>query len=245
MNKTSIEVIILAAGKGTRMGGDTPKVLLKLGEKPILIRILETLKELKLDNPIVVTGHQSEIVQETVRKWKMDARFVIQSQLLGTAHAVQEGLTKVHESDLTLVLFGDDSGLLKPQTISELISSHQNSGSVISLLIYEATEVLPLGGLKRDSRKRIVGISSQRELLESGAATSEVVCGVFLFDTNWLTNNIGNIPPSASSGEYPLPALIKMAADQEHTVNVFKLIDSKQWNSLNTPEEYTAAHNKI
>ena len=241
-------VIVLAGGKGTRMKSRLGKVLVKLWAKPLIFWTLDLLRKLGLlERAVVVTGYRAEIVEKAVKDAGYKVSFARQRSQLGTAHATGvglKGLTKIDRycRDI-LVLFGDDSSLYKPGTIRKFIEFHDKRNSVITLLTAKKNKITSLGGLKRVDGK-VVGVLDPDTMKRMEVKEHEIVCGAFLFDRKWLSENLKNAPRSKKSGEYVLPGLIGVAASQGSYPMTYTLSDPREWTSINTPEELKLAQRK-
>ncbi|MBL7004842.1 MAG: NTP transferase domain-containing protein, partial [Gammaproteobacteria bacterium] len=119
----SLSIIILAAGKGTRMKSALPKVLHHLADKPMLQHVIDTSKTLNPDQIIIVIGHQAEKVKTTINDDSID--YVVQQQQLGTGHAVQECIPSINKGNDILVLYGDVP-LISQTTLTALVSDKEN-----------------------------------------------------------------------------------------------------------------------
>ena len=115
------DFIILAAGEGTRMGSDLPKVLNLLGGKPLVQHLLDTVSDFKGSRVQLVLGHKPDLVKNSLDTNKK-TDFVLQKKQLGTGHAVKQTLKNLRSNSISLVLYGDGP-LVKKQTLSKLISS--------------------------------------------------------------------------------------------------------------------------
>lgn len=243
--KKNTHVLILAGGKGTRMGGNTPKVLKKILNKPVLFWILDSLSSLHLDNVTVVTGYGSDYVKEKVEKNGYDVLFAKQKNPLGTAHAVKIGLKTVSDSiQNVLVIYGDDGALYKKSTISDFLTEHTKKRSVLTLLTLPSHEPTTLGCIEKDADGRPIGVLSHDEMLEMGVSNNDILCGALCFDRKWLNKNISKIKKGKLKGEYPLPALISVAAKEGKHARLFTLPSSLEWNSFNTPDDYKKTKKK-
>ncbi|MBI2007540.1 MAG: NTP transferase domain-containing protein [Candidatus Blackburnbacteria bacterium] len=232
------EAIILAGGKGSRMKSELPKVLHKLANKPIVFWTIETLKNAGIEQIVIVTGYRSELIKKEVQQQRYKKiGFVRQKTLLGTGNAVEAGLQRVPDRvRYAVIIFGDDSGLYRPDTIKALIENHIRSGSPMTILTTYNPASSYLGGLERNQFGDVVGVLSGRQIQEK-KIKQEIVCGAFCFDREWLAQNITKIPINPTSGEYGLPSLIKIAASQGRFANTFELPDPNEWTSVNTQEE--------
>ncbi len=239
VNLDQVGVIILAAGRGTRMGGDEPKALKLLAGRPLIFWTLDTLKEVGLEKIIIVTGYQSEKVEKAIIENNYRVIFAHQGEILGTAKAAQFGVEHLsREIKKVLILFGDDSALFTPQTITELLKSFNNPGT---LLVTRTKGPTTLGGLKRDDRGNLIEVMFKSQLIAENIKQPEILCGAMVFNRNWLWENLQNIQPSNLSGEYPLPALIQIAASQRNYLKTFLLVNPDEWTSINTKEELQLA----
>lgn len=220
------------------MNLDTPKVLHKIAGKPLVFWTLELLGKLGIPEQIVVTGYKADDVENGIKKAGYEVKFVRQSQPLGTADAVKTGIKKVgKECDAILVLFGDDSALYRPETIQNFINYHQSQNSVMTILTVKRGGPTSLGGLEKDKEGNIIGVLTQKQMIDRGIEANEVVCGAFCFQRKWLEENLPHVAKSPTSGEYPLPGLIKIASGQNLFAKTFELNDPDEWASVNTPEE--------
>lgn len=236
----NVQVILLAGGKSRRMKSGYSKVLQDISGKSIISWDFLLLEKLGLvSNTTVVLSFDNEKVKKEIEQYGFRPKFIDQGIPLGTAHAVKKGLDNDYKKEITLVLYGDDAALYNPYTIESFLKFHKDSGDVISLLTVKQDKINYLGFLKKDSSGNIVGIDSTHEgvnLLEK-----ETVCGAFCFNTEWLRENIVKIKKNDSNGEYPLPALIYLAADENKFAHSFILKNEFEWTSVNTPEELERA----
>lgn len=234
--------IVLAGGKGERMNSSDPKVLHKIAGKPLVFWTLELLGELEISQQIIVTGHKADAVETEIEKAGYKVKFARQNGTLGTANAVKVGLEKIGQGcETVLVLFGDDSSLYKPETIKNFVNYHKNQNSVITLLTVQKESPTPLGGLEEDEEGNIVGVLTLKQMTDRGIQKNKVVCGAFCFNREWLEENLPLIQKSPASGEYPLPGLIKIAAEQNLFAITFELKNPDEWISVNAQEELKLA----
>jgi len=161
----SLAVIILAAGKGTRMNSDLPKVLHPLAGAPLLSHVIQTAKALKPKEIYVVVGHGAEQVEVAVGD--QGVNFVTQEQQLGTGHAVAQAISQV-SADNTLVLYGDVP-LTRPETLQDLLQLQSNSA--LSILTVELADPTGYGRIVRD------GAGSVKAIVEQKDADNETMIG--------------------------------------------------------------------
>jgi len=239
MSNKNISAVILAAGRGDRIKSTNSKVLLNVSGKPILIWTLELLTDLGIKDIIVVVGYKAESVKKIVKKYGFTSKFAFQKKLLGTAKAIQLGIKKMEKkSNDLLILYGDDSSLYKSEIIVKLIKHHVNKSIKGTLLVVRSNTPTTLGGLKRDSKGRLIGVMGKKEMVINKIKQNEILCGAMCFDGRWLEKNINLIKKNPKSGEYPFPEIIKIAAKKRQFLETVVLQDQNQWNSMNFWGDY-------
>lgn len=152
----SFNIIILAAGKGTRMHSDRPKVLHPLAGRPLLQHVLDTAVQLAPDKICVVYGHGGEMVPQAMTQYAAD--FVLQEPQLGTGHAVQQALPKLHDRGLTLVLYGDVP-LIQHTTLRQMLSKPD----ALTLLTVHLDNPTGYGRIVRDKADKVKSIVEEKD----------------------------------------------------------------------------------
>ncbi|MBI4039573.1 NTP transferase domain-containing protein [Candidatus Daviesbacteria bacterium] len=237
--------IILAAGKGTRFNKGAPsrlpKVLYKIGGRPMLGYTLDILKHLGVEplNTVIVIGHQGHLVRQFAGS---QYKYAIQNPPLGTGDALKCGLGQVPaDFNTVLCLNGDDSAFYKPQTINKIIKIHFQEKSTITFVTLQKENPVGLGRIIRDQADHLQGIIEEKDATDRERQIKEVNDGLYIFEKNWLTDNIVDLP-RGPQGEYYLVDLVKMALGQNKKVIAYKLTDASQWWGVNTPEELIQAN---
>lgn len=225
--------VILAAGQGTRMRSNLPKVLHPLLGKPMLWYALKTARQVTGSAPVVVIGHEAD----SVRKFIGDqAKVVVQETQLGTGHAVQqvEELLRGH-SDQVLVIAAD-MPLLSPETLQDLINAHASRMSVetpITMLTTQSLDPRGFGRVVRDQSGRVVAIVEEAQATPEQLAIRELGTSVYCFSANWLWETLSRIPLSPK-GEYYLTDLIGIAVSENLSVQAITARDSREAIGINT-----------
>lgn len=240
MNKVaSTAAIILAAGKGTRIGPHLPKVLYSLAGKPMISYILNTLSDIGLKDIYVVTGYRSEDVQASINR---RASFVYQANPLGTGHAVDCALKEIPpDTDTVIVVNGDDSSFYSKKTIEGIISSHHDSNSVITIASIETENPTGLGRIIRDEKGNVAAIREEAAATDSEKQIKEINIGFYVFNVDWIRKTISNIKLS-KSGEIYLVDVVELACAENKIVNSYSLTNSKEWHGINTQEQLELAN---
>lgn len=237
MNK--IKIIILAAGKGKRMQSDLPKALAMFKGKPFLQHTLETIHKLDEDiKPIIVVGHQKELIKETFGENYIYAE---QKEQLGTGHAVMSAKVAIDSPHEIILVLATDQPLVSKETLERIIQKHQERKPTITL----ATVTVPdfedwrfgihnFGRIMRGNDRLVKKIIEFKDASQDEREVKELNLSLYAFDADWLWKNIDKLKNENSQGEYYLTDLVKMACEQNkkiEAVPVFQMIEALQPNS--------------
>lgn len=204
--------IILAAGEGTRMKSEMPKVLHPVCGRPMLSYVLDLAKELKLDQTLVVVGHKRQRLRELLLAYK--AKEVHQDKLLGTADAIKraENILRDFSGDI-LVLYGDQP-LLRKETLQNLIQKHKETDACAAILTAYVDNPFGYGRIIRDNFGRIKAIVEEKDATKEQKSISEINTGIICFKKLPLFKSIAKIKPDNAKREYYLTDCIKIMAAQ-------------------------------
>jgi bifunctional UDP-N-acetylglucosamine pyrophosphorylase / glucosamine-1-phosphate N-acetyltransferase len=202
-----LSIIILAAGKGTRMNSSKPKVIHHLAGKPMLQHVVDTSRQLEPDQIIVVVGHESEQVISTLQDENII--WVEQTQQLGTGHAVIQCNEYVHPGNDILVLYGDVP-LISIETLQTLISQ-SGENQVVSLLSFIADDPTGYGRIVRDSNGSVVAIVEQKDAAEDVLKIQESNSGILYIKGSEYRELLAQIDNDNAQQEYYLTDVVKHA----------------------------------
>jgi len=226
--------IVLAAGKGVRMRSEIPKVSHMIAGKPMIVMVLEEVKELGLDHVFVVVGYKSETVKEECEGF--DVTFVEQKEQLGTGHAVMQAAPYIKDS-IVLVLNGD-TPLIKSDTLEEFISFHlKNSPTSATVMTAVLPDAGSYGRIVRGSDGRVRKIVEKKDANEEESAIKEINTGIYCFDSKDLFGALNGIKPSNAQKEYYLTDVIGIFTERKLPVNAYKVRDPNEVLGVNTIEE--------
>lgn len=235
---TDCQIIILAAGKGTRMKTDLPKVLVPLAGKPLISRLLESVEQAVVHKPHIVIGYGREHVQDALGDGH---NYAIQEEQKGTAHAALQALPEI-TAPYVMVLLGD-MPLVSPKTIAQIIASHKDSGAPTTL----PTVTVPhfddmhanfkqFARIIRNEDGDIVAIREFKDTTPQEQALREVNPAFHVFNTDWLRENIERVSNQNAQNELYLTDMIRLAVERGDVVNTLS-IEPKEALGANTPEE--------
>lgn len=228
---TNTAAVILAAGRGTRIGSHLPKVLYPIAGRPMLSYSIQNIEALNISDVYVVTGYRSEDVQSSIGR---RALYVYQKDQLGTGHAIMCALNELPpDIDTILVVNGDDSSFYHPNTLKSILETHEKNSSVVSLITAEVKDPTGLGRIIRNADNKIVDIREEKDANKEEKNIQEINVGCYVFSVDWLKLNISKIKIS-SSGEYYIVDLVKMAASQGKTISSVSLTNHSEWVGVNT-----------
>lgn len=234
-----ISAIIMAAGKGTRMNSEFPKVLHEIGGEPMVFHVIRLLQDLGIE-PNVVVSYKKEEVMEAVKKG-FDVAFVDQGDPLGTGHAVHKALETIPASaQHVLVMGGDDSAFYKPETIKNFLKMHEDEGATISFIRIICDELPTAAKIEYEEDGNFKRIVEKSDPGYDELDSKDINCGIYVFDAAWLRENIDKLELT-NKGEYYVTHLLPLAKSQGKKIGMYTLEDPDEWIGVNTPEELERA----
>lgn len=201
-----LNVVILAAGKGTRMYSAKPKVLHALAGKPLLQHVLDCAISLQPQKICVVYGHGGESVPQAMRQYA--AQFVIQEPQLGTGHAVQQAMPSLADDSQTLVLYGD-----VPLIQAKTLHSMQQLGGALNLLTVNMANPAGYGRIVRNAQGDVISIVEEKDANDEQREITEVNTGILLAPTGQLRGWLSQLRTDNIQGEYYLTDIVSMAVE--------------------------------
>ena len=231
-----LKALILAAGKGTRMKSDLPKVIHLVNGVPMVQKILNELKKIDTEENILILGHKKEEILAKIK----DVSYVVQEEQLGTGHAIMQAkeLLKDYEGDV-MILCGD-TPLLKGETLEKMYNYHKENGCTTTVLtaIYEN----PFGyGRIVKENGNVVGIVEEKEASEEIKKIKEVNAGVYCCNSKELFKALDRIDNNNEKGEYYLTDIIGIQVKDGKKVSSFVLEDSEEILGVNSKVELAQA----
>jgi len=204
-----LEVVILAAGQGTRMRSHLPKVLHRLAGKALVQHVIDSARQLDASAIHTVIGHGAEQVQSRLQQ--LPTRWVLQEQQLGTGHAVAQAMPAVADDSVVLVLYGDVP-LVKTETLQKLLAAV--SAERMALLTVELADPTGYGRILRDAEGRVTAIVEHKDASEAQRAIREINTGILAAPAHLLKQWLPQLSANNAQGEYYLTDIIGLAVEQ-------------------------------
>lgn len=222
--------IILAAGKGTRMKSDLPKVLHQVTGLTMLEHVFRSVQALSPEKLVTVVGHKAELVQD-----ELDGRsdFVLQSEQLGTGHAVMMAEPALAGLEGQTLVIAGDTPLITGESLTNLIKFHINHKNVATILTAEADNPFGYGRIIRNQHDEVTKIVEQKDASDFEQQVKEINTGTYVFDNKRLFEALKNITTNNAQGEYYLTDVIGIFKEAGEKVGAYKLRDFNESLGVN------------
>ncbi|HLJ51485.1 MAG TPA: bifunctional UDP-N-acetylglucosamine diphosphorylase/glucosamine-1-phosphate N-acetyltransferase GlmU [Bryobacteraceae bacterium] len=232
----STNVIILAAGLGTRMKSRRAKVLHRAGGLTLIEHVVRTATAIAApENITVVVGHQAEGVKKALAHTPV--RFAMQTEQKGTGHAVMMCADALHvKPGYTVIIYGDGP-LLSASTLARLVETEQRSGTAATLITTVLEDPRGYGRVVLDDRGSVLSIVEEKAATDEQRKIKLVNSGIYCFRTDLLCKHIAEIEPNPVSGEYYLTDMPEILAHHGQTVGAMEVADSTELLGINTRAE--------
>jgi len=229
--------IILAAGRGTRMRSDLPKVVFPIGGRPMVCAVVDACLEAGCTKIVVVVGHKQELVREALRDYAVE--YAVQDQQLGTGHAVAcaAPLFEPARAGRPVLVLCGDGPLIRAATISQVLERHHGAGAAATLATSVIDDPTGYGRIWRDAQGRFLAIVEQKNCTPEQLRIREVNPSYYCFDEAALFGAIPRVQRNAVSGEYYLTDVPELLLRSGSTVEVIEAVPPEDVLSINTPED--------
>ena len=230
-----VKSIILAAGKGTRMKSDMPKVLHTIFEKTLLGYVIDAVNNTGIaDENFVIVGHQAERVEEYINKNYDNAKCVLQSPQLGTGHAVSMALPYLKDFDGEVIILCGDTPLITSETIKEFVEAHRNLKSDITVMSAIFENPTNYGRIIRNSNNTLNSIVEEKDATLEQKAVKEINAGIYCLNWAKIKPAFSQLKTNNAQGEYYLTDIIKWGNEQNLSVNAYTLKDNEEIYGINS-----------
>lgn len=234
-----IATVIMAAGKGTRMKSDLPKVLHKLNGRSMVHYVIDLAEKIQSEKIVLIIGHKKELVREECSSRNVE--FAVQSPQLGTGHAVQVTESHFRDYNGSLLVLSGDVPLLTKDSIQALIDQHRQSSAIATLLTAELEDPTGYGRIVRDTSGSVKTIVEHKDAGKDQLEIKEINVGIYIFEAQALFNALKQIKNDNAQGEYYLPDVIPMFIEQGDKVGAVVSQSFDETRGINTIDQLKEA----
>ncbi len=235
-----IKSVILAAGKGTRMKSETPKVLHKIFEKPLLGYVLDNIKTITNEN-FVIIGHHADEVKEYVEKNYQNAKTVLQTPQLGTGHAVSMVCPYLKDFKGQVLILCGDTPLITSETLKKFVEFHNSNNSDLTVMSTIFETPTNYGRIIREQDGSLKCIVEEKDATPEQKAVKEVNAGIYILDWAKIAPAFSQLTSNNAQGEYYLTDIIEWGKKNNLRVNAFILENSDEIYGINSRKNLAEA----
>lgn len=241
-----LNVLIMAAGLGTRMKSKRAKVLHELGGLPLIAHVARAAQALNPQTILVVVGHQAEEVERaTLAAVGELASFAVQAKQRGTGDAVESARHLLEDSDSLVLVLSGDVPMIKAETLRKLIESHNEAGADCTILSVRLENPTGYGRIIRNANDSFQKIVEQRDATEEQRQVREINSGIYCFDARELFRALRQVEPANDQGEYYLTDVAEIILRSGGKVSVYVHNDTREVSGINTRAELAEFENLI
>lgn len=236
--------IILAAGKGTRMRSDLPKVVFEIDGVPMINRVINTARAMNSERIIVVIGYKKDVVKAVIPK-DDSIRFAIQDPQNGTGHAIMVCRDQIQDFEgLIFILYGDVP-LLTSATLQKMYEVHLKEQSACTVLTAVLDDPLQYGRILRDENGDFNKIIEHKDATDEERIVKEINTGIYCYNSADLLWSISQLKNDNSQGEYYLTDTLEILKDKGKHISVVILTDNVEASGVNSPEQLKELENEL
>ena len=228
-------VIILAAGKGTRMDSDLPKVLHQIGNVPMITRVVRTAQALQADLIIPVLGYKHELIQSALKDESVIC--ALQLEQLGTAHAVLQCKKLLQDFNGNVLILYGDVPLIKVKTLENLLSIHNDQDSQSTILTTDLPNPTGYGRIIRNKNGTLKKIVEEKDASDEERIVYEINSGIYVFNARTLFNLLPSVKNNNSQNEYYLPDVLNLLIIKKEKVAIDKINNYFEIQGVNNIEQ--------
>ena len=224
----------MAAGKGTRMNTELPKVLHKLNNKTMIEHVVDTTLKINPEKIIVVVGYKNELIKKQLNNY--DIEYVEQLEQLGTGHAIMQCQNALNNFDGDTLILSGDVPLITKKTLSDLYKKHikcKSKGTVLSATINNPTGY---GRILRDGDS-FISIVEEKDADKKQKKINEINTGIYIFNNQILFSNINQINNHNNQSEYYLPDVLPIMLKNKYQITVCKTSNELEVKGINTIQQ--------
>lgn len=228
-----IKSIILAAGKGTRMKSDMPKVLHTIFDKTLVGYVLDAVTGITDEN-FVIVGHKAELVEKHIQENYSNSKCILQSPQLGTGHAASMAVPFLKDFDGEVVILNGDLPLITANTIKEFIEFHKNQNSDVTVMSAIFDNPTNYGRIIRNTDNTLNSIVEEKDTTPEQKEVKEINVGCYCLNWAKIKSVFGELKTNNAQGEYYLTDIVKWANDKQMSVNAYIIKDNDETFGINS-----------
>lgn len=228
--------VVLAAGKGTRMKSELPKVLVPVNGRPMVEYVLDTLEQAGVEQTVVVIGYRADLVRETLAH-RPGLSYAEQKEQLGTGHAVMMCREYLAVHDGPVVILAGDSPMIEARSIAELLAAFKRDRPACLLGTAHKENPAGLGRIVRDADGNFQGIVEEKDATEAQRQITEVNLSCYLFDSQKLLAALDQVRNDNKQQEYYLTDCPGILLAQGEKVQALPILSDRETLSINNMEE--------
>lgn len=237
-----ITAIILAAGKGTRMRSKYPKVLHKVGGRPMLQHVIDAASEAGAAQKVIIVGHEAELVTAMVGE---QGTIALQAEQLGTGHAVMQAEAALRGFTGTALILCGDTPLLDGEELRRFCEQHQQSGAAATVLTAVMTDPTGYGRIVRDAQGNVQGIVEQKDATPEQLAIREINTGIYCLECPLLFEVLATLTNNNAQGEYYLTDVLQKLNEAGKQVGGISTADSAMVMGVNSRRQLAEAESVL
>ena len=230
-----VAAVVMAAGRGVRMKSDLPKVVHEIKGKPLICFVADTLKKLGIGKIVIIVGYKREIVIETLKDY--DVEFAVQSEQLGTGHAVMMAEENLRDFRGDVLVLSGDVPLIQPGTIRNLIREHRDRQAVATVLTSEPPDPSGYGRVIRNMQGLVEKIVEHKDATEEERRVGEINTGTYVYQKEELYTALKMIDNNNVQGEYYLTDLMGIFLSQGKTTAACLAEDYREGLGINSKQQ--------
>ena len=243
MSSPQLSVIILAAGKGTRMKSDKAKVLHEVFFTPMIRHVVNAVLPLNPEQIVAIVGHQQDAVQQVLQDFYLD--FAVQDQQLGTGHAVLIAENIIRENVDTVMILCGDTPLIKSETLARMYREHKASKAALTLMTTHLDNPTNYGRILTTLAGKIAGIVEQKDATAEQLRINEINAGIYCVDKEFLFSALKRVGTDNSQNEVYLTDIVKLAVESSLSVEKVTTDNSLEVLGVNSRVELAEAHKAL
>ena len=241
-----LNVLVMAAGLGTRMKSKRAKVLHEIGGRPLIAHVVRTAQTLDPRTILVIVGHQAEEVEQAVLAEIGElASFAVQAKQRGTGDAVESARKQLEDSGSLVLLLSGDVPLIRAETLRKLIEHHQTTAATCTILAVRLENPTGYGRIIRTEQGAFEKIVEQKDASDEERQVREINSGIYCFESKDLFEALQRIEPKNQQGEYYLTDVCEILNSNGRKVEVFTHTDAREVSGINTRAELAEFENLV